>query len=278
MGVLNRLIKDLPLVFLPSIITFCILYGLMFWLLDEYTLTIGLCFALTVSNLWIYGKTKKYGETAVAYMLGLIAVFSIKWNIENAAIFSICYLSFVSIAFMIYRAFLISEIQPYLKSAASFIDFNHSEIIYEELNKMVNKSQHSPYLRPVERAIVIESFAHVGMEMSEFGKSLTLVQTIKIIFKLDLKRACDMFSVLFKLQESNSNFQISDSLNLYVNANVEIPPSDVAEIIINCSSVITQGIIRYDTFLREIDRWSKEGMGKEEIIEYIKKIAKHYRN
>ncbi len=192
-NVLGRLVQQFPLLVF-------IVIGLL-WVTFYYfsktpeKMTFALSFLVAIVAILIYSKTKKYGETLLTFMLGLLTIFAAKWTPYKSILFFSFYLGFHAIIFIISSISLAAKLETELTSAASFIDLKNFKDTYKRLKAITKLSTEFNSLGSIERGEAIKFLAFINVPMNEMPDALRNVEMIKVVYGLSdrLKKILRIF-------------------------------------------------------------------------------------
>src|SRR5690606_37957725 len=133
-----------------------------------------------------YAGTHNYGESALALAAGLLAVFSVQWDGEKAALFLFVWITFSLIAFLIYGVNSAAKNEAIIREAAVALDMKNVASREHELQKVVDSVKESQ-LGPLERADVVRIFSYRKLPISVMPHGLKAVSTLYTISRGDYK-------------------------------------------------------------------------------------------
>lgn len=174
----------------PGCVTVLLAIGVVFvWVVSTFSgslatlITLGV---LILISIVVYAGTHNYGESALALAAGLLAVFSVQWNGEKAALFLFVWITFSLIAFLIYSVNSAAKNEAILREAAVALDMKNVGDKEKELQKVVSSVKESQ-LGPLERADVVRIFSYRKLPISVMSHGLRAVSTLYTISRGDYK-------------------------------------------------------------------------------------------
>ena len=84
-NVLGRLCRQNPLFILVFIAI--VTYGLYMFTKSESRMTFILCVLISIVSILIYSRNNNYAETILSFMLGVLTIFTIKWDGYTSKLF-----------------------------------------------------------------------------------------------------------------------------------------------------------------------------------------------
>lgn len=174
----------------PGCVTVLLAIGVVFvWVVSMFSdslatlITLGV---LILISIVVYAGTHNYGESALALAAGLLAVFSVQWDGEKAALFLFVWITFSLIAFLIYGVNSAANNEAIIREAAVALDMKNVASREQELQKVVDSVKESQ-LGPLERADVVRIFSYRKLPISVMPHGLKAVSTLYTISRGDYK-------------------------------------------------------------------------------------------
>ncbi|WP_421919613.1 hypothetical protein [Marinifilum sp.] len=269
-NVLGRLIRQHPVIFLTfmAIIT----YGLIMFTKSEQRMTFGLCILISFVSILIYTRNKNYAETLLSFMLGVLTIFTIKWDTYTSRLFIGFYVAVNIIIFFLTSIRLAMKVETELTAAASYIDLNNFKNTYKKLQRISKVDTQYNALGGIERAETIKHLAYTKVPIEEIEESVRNIELIKVVFQTDLKESCDFFKTLFYIKErTDSYFSITNLLDLIVAKRLPLTPEEFLTILNQTKKVIINNVLTIDMYLNLIDESVFDGEDVDGIINRIKK-------
>jgi membrane protease YdiL (CAAX protease family) len=175
---------------MPGCVTVLLAIGVVFVLVTSTfsssiatIITLGVLIFISVI---VYAGTQNYGESALALAAGLLAVFSVQWDGEKAALFLFVWIVFSLIALLIYSVKSAAKNEAIVQEAALALDINNVDRNEKELQKIINDVRQSQ-LGPLEKADVIRIFAYRKLPITVMPHGLRAVSTLYTISRGEYK-------------------------------------------------------------------------------------------
>lgn len=268
-NVLGRLLRQHPTIFLTfmAIITF----GLIMFTKSEQRMTFGLCILISFVSILIYSRNNNYAETLLSFMLGVLTIFTIKWDGYTSKLFIGFYVSVNIIIFFLTSIKLAMRIETELTAAASYIDLDNFKATYKRLNEISKINTKFNMLGGVERAETVKHLAYMKVPIHEIEESIKNIEMIKVIYQLDLLSSCDFFKTLYYIKlRSGSLFDITNLLDLIVAKRLPLTPEEFLKILNKTKKEIIQNSFSIVDYLARIDKAVYNGEDIDGIINNIK--------
>lgn len=267
-NVLGRLIRQYPL--LVFIVIGLLWTAFYFFSSTPTKMTFALSFLVSIVSVIIYANTKKYGETLLTFMLGLLTVFSANWDAYKSILFFSFYLGFHAIIFMISSISLATKVESELTMAASFFDFNNHKKTYKALQKVTKINTKFNTLGGLERAKAVKFLAFMKVPIDEMSEALMNIEQIKIVYQTDLIKSLEFFRSLYYIKK-RSTFQVNVTtfLDVILSKGMPITPDEFFFIFGRTKGILIQGKLDLTTYLDELHNLVFKGYDLEQIIEEL---------
>lgn len=257
-NVLGMLIHQFPLL---VFIIISLLWTVFYYFSKTPTkMTFALSFLVTLVSIIIYANTKKYGETLLTFMLGLLTVFSANWDTYKSILFFSFYLGFHAIVFIISSISLAAKVESELTSAANFLDLKNSKNTYKELQGVSKINTKYNALGGQERAEAIKFLAFMKVPVMEMSEAIKNIEYIKLIYQTDLIKSLEFFRSLYYIKERSSfKVNVTNFLDIIVNKGMPVTPDEFFYIFSRTKGIIIQGRLDIVTYLDELQKLVYEG-------------------
>lgn len=267
-NVLGRLVRQFPLLVF-------IVIGLL-WIAFYYfsstpaKMTFALSFLVALVSVIIYANTKKYGETLLTFMLGLLTVFSITWDTYKSILFFSFYLGFHAIIFIISSISLAAKVESELTMAASFLDLKNHKRTYKSLQKVTKINTKFNTLGGMGRAEAVKFLAFMKVPINEMPEALKNIEHIKLIYQTDLTKALEFFRSLYYIKErSDLNINVTSFLDVIVSKGIPMTPDEFFYIFSRTKGIIIQGKMDILAYLKELQNLVFKGHDLDQIIDEL---------
>ncbi len=268
-NVLGKLLRQYPFIFIccATIIGF----GLYFFTKSEARMTFGLCVLISFASILIYARTKNYAETLLSFMLGVLTIFTIEWNKYTSLLFIGFYLSVNVVIFFIRSIQLGIKLESELTTAAVYIDMKNFDSTYKQINKISKLDTKYNALGEVERAEAIKYLAYMKIPVSSMKLALDNIDLIKVVYQVDLKKACDYYKSLFFIQQrTKAFFSITNLLNQISERRLPLSPEEFLEILQKTKKELIKTKFPLTKYLDLIDISVAEGEDIDGIVACLK--------
>ncbi len=270
-NVIGRLVQQFPLLVF-------IVIGLL-WTAFYYfgktpdRMTFALSVLVTFVSIIIYAKTKKYGETLLTFMLGLLTIFSAKWDPYKSILFFSFYLGFHAIIFVISSVSLAAKLETELTSAASFIDLKNFKKVYKRLREISQMDTKHNSLSTIERGEAIKFLAFINVPIDAMPEALKNVEYIKVIYQADLKKSLEFFRALFYIKErSGFTVDVTNYLDIIVHQRIPLTPDEFFRIFDKTKGPIIQQKLDLVSYLEQIRKLVFEGHSEDQIVKTLNEV------
>lgn len=141
---------------------------------------IFLDFIIILSSICVYSKSNNYGEAFLSLSAGLLTIYSVEWTISRFWSFTIIWLLFTLIVFLITAIKSASKIESIFTQAVIFMpdaQTSNKELFKKQLKELENISNsiNDSILMPTERAEIIRFFCFKKMDKAIFATALKWV-------------------------------------------------------------------------------------------------------
>lgn len=258
---------------------FVILFFGFIWLMLYYfsqsdtKMTFALCVLISFVSIIIYSQTKNYGETLLTFMLGVVTVFTIQWTTYSSILFISFYIGFNTVIFMLSSISISSKMETELTAAASFIDLKNHKSIYKILQVVANTGTEFNNIGPLNRAKAVKFMAFMKMQPGEMTDGLKNIEYIKVIYQLEIERACEIFRILYFItQRTNASINVTIFLDEIVWRRIPLTPTEFFNIIGRTKGTIIRENLSVQNYLTAMEKLVMEGYEEEEIISYLNNL------
>lgn len=267
-NVLGRLVRTFPL--LVFIVIGLIWIAFYYYSSTPTKMTFALSFLVAIVSVIIYANTKKYGETLLTFMLGLLTVFSATWDTYKSILFFSFYLGFHAIIFVISSISLAAKVESELTMAASFLDLKNHKRTYKALQKVSKISTKFNTLGGIERARAVKFLAFMKVPIDEMPDALENIEGIKLIYQTDLTKAQEFFRSLYYIKERSAfNINVTNFLDVIVSKGIPMTPDEFFYIFNRTKGTIIQGKLDMLTYLDELQNFVVKGLDLDQIVEEL---------
>jgi len=253
-------------------ITTLILFGIIGYLLRYFISTpnkIIFCLSLIVSfvSVIIFTQTKKYGETLLPFMIGILTIFTVNWDHTKADIFIIFYLIVNLVIFLISSLNIASKIESQLTTAASYIDQKEFEIIYKQLNDICKKGTNNHMLSRLESAEALKYLAYANVKVVDMPVAILNIEMVKVVYGLTLKQACDFYrSIYFVNRRTKNNIDINQLLEIIFVKALPITPEEFINVFDKTKKVLINQEMDIVKYLDKLESLLLNGYTNDYIV------------
>lgn len=260
-----------PLLF---IFFFWLIYkGLQFiYIHATSSITVILCFIVGVLSIGVYAKTKSFFESNLAFLLGVLTIFSISWTLGNAIIVGGAFFFFFALFILISSISLSAEIETILTHAASFMKYGVHEENYKILRDLASEGSKYGQMDIVERAKAIRYMVFMKLEIDSIRVSLHAVETIKVAFQVDLEQALNFFKgiyMILKRAENQSAVVVGWEFMLERITELPISPQEFLSIFNATQRVVLRKYGSLYKYIGEVEQLLENGYDNQSIIESL---------
>lgn len=268
---------------MPGCISVLLAIGVAFvWVVSTFSSSLATLVTLGVLifiSVIVYASTQNYGESALALAAGLLAVFSVQWDGEKAAIFLFVWIAFSLIAFLIYGVNSAAKNEAIVREAALALDIDGVDQNEQAIQKIIGEVKQSQ-LGPHEKADVIRIFAYRKLPIAVMPHGLRAVSTLYTISRGEYKTIAlfvlDIYQ-MFGLDDNNNEKQYSRILDRVYNVIRKTPASPVEFIdAFNKSRrYALSAHMEADDFVKAISNGLSVGVSPDEMYDYLTKQSEN---
>lgn len=264
-NLMGSLFRRHPIFFL--VLAYLIGTGLMLFTETKNKMEFGLCILITFVSVIIYVQTKKYAETMLSFMIGILTIFTINWDGNNSKMFIVFYIGINVLFFFLNSISLATKIETELTHAASYIDTNNFKLIYDELHSIASKSTKYNQLNSIDKSEIIKKLAYARIETNQMYLSIVHIEMIKVVFGLSISEAFEFYkNIHYVVLRSTNYIDISLYIETILLKALPISPSEFIEIFNMTKKHLISGKLDLDAYLCNIEDCLFRGYSIEEII------------
>jgi len=242
----------------------------LFYFVGNYRIHFFLTLFIILICSVLYVKTKSYGEVALAFFIGVLTIFNIKWNIHLVLIFLLGYIVFSFSIFSISSFILHNQIELILTQAASNINEKKYKEIYNELLKLTKVSKLGQ-LSNLEKAKIIRYLAFVKVEKKSISQLLNGVETLfsatRINYIVLTKFLYDIHILSNVIISPQSEQKIGELFTLM--RTLPIPPDEFIEVFNATKSYVLTGRMGIEKYLASLEIFIKKGLRAKDVTDDI---------
>lgn len=247
--------------------------GFFLWLFNLFTgspeiTVLLLSFLIFTLTLIQYSISKKYAESSLSFMLGMLTVFTIEWTDYRAWIFVSFYVLLNVFMLLIASVKASSEVEVYLIDAAYLLDKINTKEKASSLDRMIKKSKTNGRISLREKAIATYQLIYFNVDEIKLPQAFIDLEIIKVLYRLSFEEALDLYKSLYLIcfLEDN-NYTVNDLLEIIQLKRLTFLPSEIREIILSTrNSVKKYGVLKYFNKIKECN---EKFLTKDQTIEFI---------
>jgi len=215
-------------------------------------------------SLVVHIKSNNFGESALALVAGILAIFSVTWDKNSFIIFSSTWIGFAILVFLVSSLRLAMKLESLRRRAA--IRFNAS--LYKEVEKLLEKSAKNSNLKmlsPIEKAEVQLVFAYSNVDLNIIDQALIFTEQLYVITDIDHHKVALFVSDLLSLIKKNVNIQLFLNSIYKLMNEAPYPPEELFEIIRRTKYIVFQNILSSENYFEKIIYFLSNGIHPDEI-------------
>jgi hypothetical protein len=223
-------------------------------------------FIVFVVSITIYGRTKNYGEAALALVIGLLAAFTIKWTPQWFALFAGAYIGFTVLIFLISSVRIASRLEDILRQASIFIDEQNYKDVEAQLKKTIDEDRVGA-MDPIEKAECIRFLAFKKFPVDLMGPALKSIGQLSIITKMEPHDIASFVYDLYRINVavgSPSFMADIDKMFLFIK-DLPSTPEEFFESFRRTRKLILTGRAGLNQYLQVLEKAIYKGLTPEEI-------------
>jgi hypothetical protein len=233
---------------------------------SEDTMKVVLCLLVLIASLLIFAKNGNFAETSLAFVLGLLTVFSITWNTSNVVLFLVFYFAFVAMIFAVTAISLAAKQESILVQAANFADFENHETAMQELKKICSKATDFGILGPIEKAESIRFLSFMKIPNQEMFAAVETIEKIKIVYQVTLPEALVFYRSLFFVSNKSAT-GVTENIDKILN--IPLTPSEIIGVLDETKKLVLAAKIIPNKLFQEIRHFAGLGYSVKDIISTI---------
>lgn len=264
-----RLFRAFPNLMLVLLV---IVFGLVASLRPQgYRTTVLLAFVVFLLSVRLYRESKHSAEATLTFVLGMLAVFGLKWDTVASLIFIGFVLVFSAVVFSSRSTRTTTEYVKALVQAASCIDIENEDAVAARLDKIVNSPTNNDQLDILEKAEAVRFLAFKEVPMDTMEDALGAIDLIKSVSFLPLDETCTLFYGLYLVVRSNGG-KVADVCSVFPGTMaVPATPNEFLEIFDRSKRRLVSGEIRIADYLADLTRLIESGLVTDAIVEELNK-------
>jgi len=227
-----------------------------------------LCIIISLISTIIFVKTREFGQTSLAFIIGLFTVFSITWNRELWWIFVGFYVGFNTLLLVIASVRIAGEVETILTQAASFSGEPDFKRVYRKLHGIVsNGAKHQ--LGIIERSHIVRFLCFRKIPTTEIELLLPQIETVNTASMVGHVQVTNFFFTLYNATNSRGDGTKVRNLIKCFDVIFQLPcaPEEFFALFEKTKNCLLRNRIALDTYLAKIHSLMAEGRSTEEIIE-----------
>ncbi len=144
---------------------------------------------IIVLSLSIFAVRGNFGEALLSLVGGLLAVFAQEWTPERYIAFSVGWIGFALLAFLIASIKLAAKAEVLFKQAAlKLVGAGDQLVATEKLLREIAGEGKLSTIGPTEKAEIIRDFSFRGLPLRSFSSALKATERLSIITRCDIGR------------------------------------------------------------------------------------------
>ncbi len=227
-------------------------------------------FIVVVTSLISYVSRNNYGEAALALSAGLLAVFTVNWNLGNSIAFFMAWVIFSLSALVISSINLSAKYQSIYLDAASAMESKYIKKTAKELEEIANQRK-TKYLGPIPCAEVIRIFAFRKLTVRSMKHGVDAVETLSIIAKADHKLIATFIADLYRIFEPDQEkryVKLVDEIYTTMHKS-PVSPAEFIEAFYDSRRVALSGKFTPEIYFQKLVEALEQGASPKEVYEYL---------
>lgn len=261
----------IPSLFL--VVIYLVDLGIRSYLAEGFSTILLLGVMILLISICIYVSTKSFSETTLSFILGILTMYSINWEVANFNLFIFLYLIYIIIIFYTYAIRLTAKQENILRQAACKLDIDDFNEVYKRLKRISVKPSKRNQLSIIERSEIIRYLAFRQVIIGEYEESIDVIELIKNVCQIDLIRCCEFYYSLYVYCSNRKPVTPNLPRNIEKMfdriTTVTVSYNEFFEIFIKTKRILVEDRISFDEYLLEIKLLSLKGYSSEDIIELL---------
>lgn len=232
-----------------------------------------LCLIIGFLSIGVYSKNKNFFETMLAFLLGVLTIFSTTWDTEKAIIVGSMFFGFFIIFFAISAVSLSSKIETILTHTSNFITSGNQKNNYATLNQIVKKKSKYGQLHIEDRAKAVRFLIFIKVPIDDLPESLNILESIKTVYQISLDEALTFYRSIFMLNKRGNFNNFSNlGLELIFSRIIQLPlvPQEFFQIFNSSKTSIYGKHKNIFDYLDEMENLLEQGLDIDSIVEKLK--------
>lgn len=141
---------------------------------------------IVLVSIIVYSKTKNYGEAALSLVVGMLTVFTVKWNTTRLIVLASSWLGFSLISIIISSISIASKSESiYLHNSAfmSYYSSYSSDELYDLLQEEAKKAN-APTFGPIETAEIIRILVYKNIKLEDMKEAIEKINILTNIIQV----------------------------------------------------------------------------------------------
>jgi len=220
----------------------------------------------------VFGKTKSYGEAALALVAGLLPALTVEWTPPLFAGFVAAWLLFSVAALLIasVRLAAISE-ELFVQAALSMADPSSQSKSIERQLKAIADSTEYKVIGPLRRAEVLRHFAFRGLPIEAMSSALKATEMLATITKVDNLKIASMFADMYLVAiQSGEDVDMTSLDHVYeIIRTCPASPKEFIEAFQDAKRLVLAGDMSFTVLLDQIRQSLAVGIPPSEMYQHL---------
>jgi hypothetical protein len=232
-----------------------------------------LCLIVGVLSIGVYAKNKSFFETMIAFLLGILTIFSITWDTEKAIIVGSMFFGFFILFSALSAVRLSSEIETILTHASNFMQSGNQKDNFKVLNEIVKQKSKYGQLHIEDRAKAVRFFIFIKVPINDLKASLDIIEILKTVYQISLEESLNFYRSIFILDKRGNYNNVSTlGLELIFSRITQLPlvPQEFFQIFNLSKKSIYNKYNSIFEYLDEMESLLEQGLDIDSIVEKLK--------
>ena len=271
-NVIQVLFKKMPVLFL--VLIYVVDLGIRSYLSEGFSTTYLLGLLILLISIGIYTSTKSFSETTLSFVLGILTIYSIDWEVANITLFVILYLVYIIIVFYVSVIRLAAKQETILSQAACKLNNKEYYRIYKRLKSISHMTTKYNQLSILDKSEVIRYLAFRQVVIGEYEEAINVIELIKGVCQTDIISCCEIYYGFYAycFNKRPTAPDISREIEHMFDKVTTLTMSYIEffEVFAATKRILVEEKLTFEKYLLEIKDFSLKGYSSADIIDLMK--------
>lgn len=267
---IQALFTKMPALFL--VLVYLIDLGIRSYLSEGFSTTYLLGILILFISIGIYINTRSFSETTLSFILGILTIYSIDWEVANITLFVILYLVYIILVFYISVIRLSAKQETILSQAACKLNIENYDKIYKQIKTISQKTTKYNQLSILDKSEIIRYLAFRQVIISEYEDAIDLIELIKGVCQTDIISCCEIYYGFYTYCRNKRSSDISGEIQKMFDKVTMLTMSyiDFFNVFDATKRILVEQKLNFEKYLFELKELSLKGYNSEDIIDLMK--------